>query len=67
MTTLTDEAVLDAFRRWGYLAADLDPLDYIKPLAPSELALEGEAAAQARQFYCGTIGAECRNLRCRGG
>ncbi len=62
MTTLTDEAVLDAFRRWGYLAADLDPLGYIKPLSPPELALEGEAACKARRCYCGTLGAEFMHI-----
>ena len=62
MTTTKDEAVFDEFRRWGYLAADLDPLGYIQPLAPPELALEGEAAAQARQCYCGTIGAEFMHI-----
>ena len=62
MTPTKDEAVFDEFRRWGYLAANLDPLDYIKPLAPPELALEGEAASQARQFYCGTIGADFMHI-----
>ena len=62
MTPQTDEAVFDEFRRWGYLAADLDPLGYMKPLAPPELALEGEAAAQARRCYCGTIGAEFMHI-----
>src|ERR1035437_4706089 len=62
MITTKDEAVFDEFRRWGYLAADLDPLGYIQPLAPPELALEGEAAAQARQCYCGTIGAEFMHI-----
>jgi 2-oxoglutarate dehydrogenase E1 component len=62
MTPMTDEAVFDAFRRWGYLAADLDPLGYIKPLAPPEIALEGEAAARARRCYCGTIGAEFMHI-----
>ncbi len=62
MIPLTDEAVLDAFRRWGYLAADLDPLGYMQPLAPPELALEGEAAVQARRCYCGTIGAEFMHI-----
>ena len=62
MTSPIDEAVFDAYRRWGYLAADLDPLDFIQPLSPPELDLEGEAAAQARQRYCGTIGAEFMHI-----
>ncbi len=62
MIPSTDEAVFDAFRRWGYLAADLDPVGYLQPLAPAELALKGEAAARARQCYCGTIGAEFMHI-----
>jgi len=62
MNSPNDEAILDAFRRWGYLAADLDPLGYLKPLAPPELALEGETAARARRWYCGTMGAEFMHI-----
>ena len=62
MDSLTDELILDAFRRWGYLAADLDPVGYLQPLAPPELAIEGEAAARARQRYCGTIGVEFMHI-----
>jgi 2-oxoglutarate dehydrogenase E1 component len=58
----TDEAVFDAYRRWGYLAADLDPVGYLQPLAPPELALEGEVAARARRCYCGSIGAEFMHI-----
>jgi len=53
------EAVFDAFRRWGYLEADLDPLGDFKPERVPELdQLTGEAADEARRIYCGTIGAE---------
>jgi len=62
MTSHTDEAVFDAFRQWGYLAADLDPVGYLQPLAPPELALEGKAATRARQCYCGSIGAEFMHI-----
>jgi 2-oxoglutarate dehydrogenase E1 component len=62
MTSQTDEAIFDAFRRWGYLAADLDPVGYLQPLAPPELALEGETAARARRCYCGSIGAEFMHI-----
>ena len=62
MTSLADEAAFDAFRRWGYLASDLDPLGYFQPLAPPELALDGEAAARARRCYCGAIGAEFMHI-----
>ena len=40
----------------------LTPLGYLQPLAPPELALEGEAAARARRCYCGTIGAEFMHI-----
>ena len=62
MTSLTDEAVFDAFRRWGYLAADLDPVGCLQPLEPPELVLDGEAAPQARRRYCGSIGAEFMHI-----
>ncbi len=53
---------MDAFRQWGFLAADLDPLHYMQPLAPAELAPEGEAATRARRCYCGSIGAEFMHI-----
>jgi len=56
------ERVCDAFRRWGYLEADLDPLGFFRPQPHPELALTGEAAEFARRYYCGTIGAEFMHL-----
>src|SRR6266851_5684429 len=56
------ERVFEAFRRWGYLQADLDPLGLLKPLQVPDLDLTGPAAGQARQIYCGTIGAEFMHL-----
>ena len=52
------ERIFDAFRRWGYLAADLDPLGFFRPQSHPELALTGAVAELARRYYCGTIGAE---------
>ena len=58
------EAVLDAFRRWGYYEADLDPLGDLKPEPVPELEqLSGEAADEARRIYCGTIGADFMHIR----
>jgi 2-oxoglutarate dehydrogenase E1 component len=54
--------ILDAFRRWGYLAADLDPLRYWRPPSHPELELTGDAADHARRIYCGTIGADFMHL-----
>jgi 2-oxoglutarate dehydrogenase E1 component len=56
------EEVFEAFRRWGYLQADLDPLGDLKPLAMPELEVSGEAAEQARRIYCGTVGVEFMHI-----
>lgn len=56
------EPIFDAFRRWGYLEADLDPLGFFRPLAHPELAVDGAAAEQARSVYCGSIGAEFMHI-----
>src|ERR1700735_839576 len=56
------ELIFDAFRRWGYLQADLDPLGDLQPVAMPELDLKGKDAAAARGFYCGTIGAEFMHI-----
>ncbi|MEO6909652.1 MAG: 2-oxoglutarate dehydrogenase E1 component, partial [Edaphobacter sp.] len=57
------EAVFDIFRRWGYLQASLDPLGQYLPPEPFPAAVpEGEAAALARSFYCGTIAAEFMHI-----
>src|SRR5258707_2939203 len=52
------ERVFEGYRRWGYLAADLDPLGFLAPVEHPELVREGPAATAARKFYCGTIGVE---------
>ena len=57
------ERVFDAFRRWGYLEATLDPLGLLEPLKNPDLdGLTGEAADEARRVYCGTIGADFTHL-----
>ncbi len=56
------ERIFDAFRRWGYLEAELDPLGFFCPQPRPELAVAGEAAELARRCYCGTIGAEFMHL-----
>jgi 2-oxoglutarate dehydrogenase E1 component len=57
------EAVFDIFRRWGYLQATLDPLgQYLAPEPFPTPAPEGELAAEARSFYCGTIAAEFMHI-----
>jgi 2-oxoglutarate dehydrogenase E1 component len=56
------ERVWDAFRRWGYLQADLDPLGDLKPVAMPELDVSGPEAEAARRFYCATIGVEFMHI-----
>ncbi len=52
------EVVFDAFRQWGYLEADLDPLGFLQPAPRPELQIKGDYAEQARRVYCSTVGAE---------
>src|SRR6266852_5151291 len=57
------ERIFEAFRRWGYLEATLDPLGLFGPLKhPALEVLTGEVAAEARRIYCGTIGADFTHL-----
>ncbi len=57
------ERVFDAFRRWGYLEATLDPLGLFEPLKHPDLhVLTGEVAEEARGVYCNTIGADFMHL-----
>src|SRR5881392_3899449 len=62
VSTSERERVFDAFRRWGYLEADLDPLGFLRPQGRPELNLSGPAAVAARRFYCDTIGAEFMHI-----
>src|SRR5688572_26925102 len=62
MPTLTDTSVLDAFRRWGYLEADLDPLGRLPPQRQPELRLDGPEAEQARRWYAGHVGVEFMHI-----
>ncbi|MGA8985434.1 MAG: hypothetical protein WB470_22375, partial [Candidatus Acidiferrales bacterium] len=61
-TNDAQERVWDAFRRWGYLQANLDPLGGLAPVAMPELDVSGLDADAARQFYCGTIGVEFMHI-----
>ncbi len=54
--------IWNAFRRWGYLQADLDPLGVLGPQPHPELDLDAPAAHAARRVYCGTIGAEFMHI-----
>jgi 2-oxoglutarate dehydrogenase E1 component len=56
------ERVFDAFRRWGYLEADLDPLGFLRPTPNSDLPVDSEFAQEARRVYCGTVGVEFMHI-----
>jgi len=56
------ELIFDKFRRWGYLAARLDPLGFLPSASPAEIEDEGPASSEARSIYCGTIGAEFMHI-----
>jgi 2-oxoglutarate dehydrogenase E1 component len=56
------ERIFDAFRRWGYLQASLDPLGQLKPQPQPELDVDSPYAEEAREIYCGTIGAEFMHI-----
>ncbi|MFZ0805846.1 MAG: 2-oxoglutarate dehydrogenase E1 component [Candidatus Sulfotelmatobacter sp.] len=56
------ERVFAAYRQWGYLEGDLDPLGFLRPRATPELEKEGEFARQARAIYSSTIGIEINHL-----
>src|SRR5262249_16982841 len=61
--SLERERVFDAFRRWGYLDANLNPFG--GPIAGgyTEIReLTGDAVSEARRIYCGSIGAEFMHL-----
>src|SRR5271166_5776092 len=60
--TEKQERVMDAFRRWGYLQANLDPLGHFAPLPHPELDVAGETADAARRIYSGSIGVEFMHI-----
>ncbi len=56
------ELVFDKFRRWGYLAARLDPLGFFSVASPAELDDKSPWSSEARSIYCGTIGADFMHI-----
>jgi len=60
-----DPPVLEAYRRWGYLEADLDWLGRLVPERHPELHPEGadqQSLHRARELYCGTLAVECGHI-----
>lgn len=60
--TTERDRIFDAFRQWGYLEADLDPLGFLKAPPRKELEFDGDLAAEARLAYCGTVGVEFMHI-----
>src|SRR5947208_2510722 len=56
------ERVFNAYRQWGYLEGDLDPLGFLRPRPTPELEREGEYAREARAIYSSTIGVEINHI-----
>jgi len=59
---LERQCIFDAYRHWGYLEADLDPLGFLKPERHPDLQIEGPLAQEARGVYCGTVGVEFMHI-----
>jgi 2-oxoglutarate dehydrogenase E1 component len=58
-----DPRQVDAFRRWGYLAADLDPLERLRPERHPALGdLTDPAVQELRRTYSGPIGVEFMHI-----
>src|ERR1700757_3008329 len=56
------ERVFAAYRQFGYLEGDLDPLGFLRPRPTPELEREGEYAHEARAIYSSTIGVEINHI-----
>jgi 2-oxoglutarate dehydrogenase E1 component len=56
------ERVFNAYRQWGYLEGDLDPLGFLRPRETPELEREGEYSREARAIYSSTIGVEINHI-----
>ena len=57
-----NDKIWDAFRRWGYLQANIDPLGDLQPVPMPELDVHGPEADAARRYYCGSIGVEFMHI-----
>jgi 2-oxoglutarate dehydrogenase E1 component len=56
------ERVFAAYRQFGYLEGDLDPLGFLRPRPTPELERNGPYAAEARAIYSSTIGVEINHI-----
>ncbi len=53
---------LEAYRTWGYLQADLDPLGRLRPATHPALRAEGPGVEAARRVYSGTLAVETAHM-----
>src|SRR5579863_3351425 len=56
------ESVFNAYRQWGYLEGDLDPLGFLPPRSTVELQIDSEYTREARAIYSSTIGVEINHI-----
>jgi 2-oxoglutarate dehydrogenase E1 component len=56
------ERVFNAFRQWGYLEGDLDPLGFLRPRPTVELQIDSVFTSEARSIYSSTIGVEINHI-----
>src|SRR6201998_3875076 len=56
------ERVFSAYRQFGYLEGDLDPLGFLRPRDTPELEHEGEYAPDPRAIASSTIGVEINHI-----
>ena len=60
---MAQESIANSFRRWGYLQADIDPLNRITPFPHRELdEARSKDAEKYRKLYCGKVGAEFMHM-----
>jgi 2-oxoglutarate dehydrogenase E1 component len=61
--TAIDPLLLDAYRRWGYLQANLDPLGRLLPESGHpDLPQQGDGLEQLRSWYCGPLAVEYMHI-----
>jgi 2-oxoglutarate dehydrogenase E1 component len=56
------ERAFSAFRQWGYLEGDLDPLGFLRPRVTPELQIDNQYGREARAIYSSTIGVEINHI-----
>jgi 2-oxoglutarate dehydrogenase E1 component len=61
-SNLERERIFAAYRQWGYLEGDLDPLGFLRPRDTPELETDGEYAREARAIYSSTVGVEINHI-----